>query len=256
MKLGRNTGTITASEGVTGTLTVLENTGTITVPSGVTLVTYTYASTKLVQTITAAGLSSSELTDTARLKALECAIQEAIGVSDCMNVAVTGVAAARRADSAITYEVSPHKQTLCKVSIEWCGCQVTYQESELATISANMAAVNSNPSGTVGAAILSSLQSITGVTSITVTATAANTEARGGSQNSNSESDNSTMWIVIGICVGAVGAIAAVVVFVMMRKGDSDPDAVVVFVLPTNNNKSDTIELKEDTQLDTVGISS
>jgi hypothetical protein len=81
---------------------------------------------------------------------------------------------------------------------------VTYQESELATISANMAAVNSNPSGTVGAAILSSLQSITGVTSITVTATAANTEARGGApssaptevpsaapQNSNSESDNS-----------------------------------------------------------------
>jgi hypothetical protein len=62
------------------------------------------------------------------------------------------------------------------------------------------------------------------------------------------------MWIVIGICVGAVGAIAAVVVFVMMRKGDSDPDAV-----PANNNKSDTIELKvdkEDRQLDTVGISS
>jgi hypothetical protein len=52
----------------------------------------------------------SELTDTARLKALECAIQEAIGVSDCMNVAVTGVAAARRAGSSITYEVSPHKR--------------------------------------------------------------------------------------------------------------------------------------------------
>merc|ERR1712166_399207 len=57
MKVGLNTGTITASAGVTGTLTVLENTGTITVPAGVTLVTYTYASTKLVQTITAAGLS-------------------------------------------------------------------------------------------------------------------------------------------------------------------------------------------------------
>merc|ERR1712127_551868 len=67
MKVGLNTGAITASAGVTGTLTVLENTGTITVPAGVTLVTYTYASTKLVQTVTAAGLSSSELTDTARL---------------------------------------------------------------------------------------------------------------------------------------------------------------------------------------------
>merc|ERR1712166_244064 len=55
---------------------------------------------------------------------------------------------------------------------------VTYQESELATISANMASVNSNPSGTIGAAILSSLQSITGVSSITITATATNTQAR------------------------------------------------------------------------------
>merc|ERR1712166_248969 len=159
MKVGLNTGSITASAGVTGTLTVLENTGTITVPAGVTLVTYTYASTKLVQTITATGVSVSDLADTAVRKSLECAIQEAIGVSECMNVAVTGVAAARRADATITYSV-------------------TYQESELATISANMASVNSNPSGTIGAAILSSLQSITGVSSITITATATNTQAR------------------------------------------------------------------------------
>jgi hypothetical protein len=105
MKVGLNTGTITASEGVTGTLTVLENTGTITVPLGVTLVTYTFAKTKLVQSNTTTGLDVSDLVDTARLKALECAIQIAIGASDCMNVKVTGVATARRT-AAITYEVA------------------------------------------------------------------------------------------------------------------------------------------------------
>lgn len=180
MKVGLNTGTITASEGVTGTLTVLENTGIISVPPGVTLVTYTFAKTKLVQIITATGLEVSDLEDTARLKALECAIQKAIGAFDCMNVDVTGVATARRT-AAITYEV-------------------TYEEGEKDSILAKMNSIATDPSGTVGAAILASLVSITGKTSITITASSATTENRDGSSTSSS----TNVAMIVGVTVACV----------------------------------------------------
>lgn len=55
--------------------------------------------------MSAGGLSTTDLEDTARIARLECAIQTAISAANCMQVSVTGVNAARRTGVTITYEV-------------------------------------------------------------------------------------------------------------------------------------------------------
>ena len=120
-----------------------------------------------------------------------------------------------------------------------------YQESELAIVSANMASMVSDPSGAVGAAVLAALQAATGVSSITVTATATATEVRGGGTSSSDSSDGSsglsTVVIVVIAAIAAallIGAIVAVWFFVCREKDETVQQPVSVSFVENLSDKA------------------
>jgi hypothetical protein len=90
---------------------------------------------------------------------------------------------------------------------------VTYEEDEKDAIQALMDSIASDPSGTVGSAILAALVSITGKTSITITATSPTVENRDGSSASTSSSTNVAMIVGVTVACVVVCIAAAVGVF-------------------------------------------